>query len=70
MKKVLFGLLILGAIFCCSSCAKSCHCTVTVDNDATFFDEWDVSLDPGERCSDFESNTGGKKTSCTGTFGV
>lgn len=62
MKKIIISLIALVAIFTLSSCAKSCNCKVVLDG--TVIEDYEVELEEGERCSDFEVNVGMAKTTC------
>ena len=51
MKKVLFALVLIGGIFAMSSCSKECNCTVKLNG--TVLAESSITLDQGEKCSDY-----------------
>lgn len=53
MKKVLFALVLIGGVFAMSGCAKECRCTVKVNDKVVSEDT--ITLDDGERCSQFNN---------------
>jgi hypothetical protein len=51
MKKVLFAIVAIAAIFAFSSCSKSCKCTAKFNGEV--LSETTVKLSDGEKCSDY-----------------
>ncbi len=50
MKKVLFGLVLIGGLFALSSCSKECNCVGKYQGEVKY--EQRITLDDGEKCSD------------------
>ena len=50
MKKVLFGLVLIGGLFVMSSCSKECNCVGKYQGETKY--ESRFTLEDGEKCSD------------------
>lgn len=51
MKKVLLALVLVGGLLTLSSCSKECNCVGKYKGEIKY--EQTVSLDEGEKCSDY-----------------
>ena len=51
MKKLLL-LMAVGALFLCAGCSKKCHCVAKLNGEVVF-EESDLVLREGEKCSDY-----------------
>lgn len=51
MKKALFAIAAIAAVFAFSSCSKSCKCTAKLNGEV--LSETTVELSDGDKCSDF-----------------